>query len=69
MSLEPSENLRESGKQSCLSYNYRCFWVILPLPMAIPMRIEFPGAVYHITSRGNARQDIFLYDRDSANFS
>jgi hypothetical protein len=26
--------------------------------MAGPLRLEFPGAVYHVTSRGNARQDI-----------
>ena len=32
--------------------------------MARPLRIEFPGAVYHITSRGNTRSDIFLSDRD-----
>jgi REP element-mobilizing transposase RayT len=28
------------------------------------MRIEFPGAVYHITARGNERKKIFLNDRD-----
>lgn len=28
--------------------------------MARPLRLEYPGAVYHLTSRGNARQDIFL---------
>ncbi|MEN8199120.1 MAG: transposase [Thermodesulfobacteriota bacterium] len=32
--------------------------------MARPLRIEFPGAVYHVTARGNARQDIFLNDTD-----
>ena len=32
--------------------------------MARPLRIEFEGAVYHITSRGNARQAIFLDDSD-----
>jgi putative transposase len=32
--------------------------------MARPLRIEFPGAVYHITARGNARQDIFVDDED-----
>jgi len=32
--------------------------------MARPLRIEYEGAVYHITSRGNARQDIFLGDED-----
>jgi REP element-mobilizing transposase RayT len=32
--------------------------------MARPLRIEFPGALYHVTSRGNARQPIFLDDRD-----
>ena len=29
--------------------------------MARPLRVEYPGAVYHITSRGNARQDICCY--------
>ena len=32
--------------------------------MARPLRIEFPGAVYHITSRGNGRNDIFIDDND-----
>ncbi|MEW6687782.1 MAG: transposase [Pseudomonadota bacterium] len=32
--------------------------------MARPLRIEYPGAVYHITSRGNARGDIFRDDAD-----
>jgi len=36
--------------------------------MARPLRIEYPGAVYHITSRGNARQDIFLDDDDRGEF-
>jgi REP element-mobilizing transposase RayT len=32
--------------------------------MARQLRIEFPGAVYHVTSRGNARADIFEDDGD-----
>lgn len=36
--------------------------------MARPLRIEFPGAVYHVTSRGNARQDIVVDDRDRSQF-
>jgi REP element-mobilizing transposase RayT len=32
--------------------------------MARPLRLEFPGAVYHVTSRGNARQAIVTDDRD-----
>jgi hypothetical protein len=32
--------------------------------MARPLRIEFAGAVYHVTSRGNARQDIVRDDLD-----
>ncbi len=32
--------------------------------MARPLRIEYPGAVYHITGRGNARQNIFLCGAD-----
>jgi len=32
--------------------------------MARPLRIEYEGAVYHVTSRGNAGQDIFAVDAD-----
>jgi len=32
--------------------------------MARPLRIEFTGALYHITSRGDGREDIFLSDAD-----
>ena len=32
--------------------------------MARPLRLEFPGAIYHITSRRNALEDIFLDDKD-----
>lgn len=32
--------------------------------MARPLRIEFPGALYHITSRGDRREDIFVDDAD-----
>jgi len=28
--------------------------------MVRPLRLEYPGAVYHVTSRGNARNDIFI---------
>ncbi len=30
--------------------------------MAGPLRIEFLGALYHITSRGDGREDIYLDD-------
>ena len=36
--------------------------------MARPLRIEFEGALYHITSRGNAREKIFLDDEDRSVF-
>ena len=32
--------------------------------MARPLRLEFPGALYHVTSRGNARQKIYLDEED-----
>lgn len=32
--------------------------------MARPLRIEFPGATYHVTSRGNRREPIFVDDED-----
>jgi len=36
--------------------------------MARPLRIEFGGAIYHVMSRGNARQKIFHDDRDYTRF-
>jgi len=38
--------------------------IIETASMAGPLRIEFPGALYHITSRGGHRQAIYEYDRD-----
>ncbi|MEO1924597.1 MAG: transposase, partial [Gammaproteobacteria bacterium] len=32
--------------------------------MSRPLRLEFPGALYHITSRGNGRNIIYLQDDD-----
>ena len=32
--------------------------------MARPLRLEYPGALYHVTSRGNAKSDIYLDDGD-----
>ena len=32
--------------------------------MSRPLRIEFPGAVYHVTSRGDRRESIFEDDAD-----
>ena len=36
--------------------------------MTRPLRIEFKGVVYHITSGGNARQAIFLDEKDFVDF-
>lgn len=36
--------------------------------MARQLRVEFPGAVYHVTSRGNARKSIYLSDNDRHDF-
>jgi REP-associated tyrosine transposase len=36
--------------------------------MSRSLRIEFPGAVYHITSRGNARQKIYRDNDDREEF-
>ena len=33
--------------------------------MARPLRIEFVGGLYHVTSRGNARQDIYVVNEDT----
>lgn len=36
--------------------------------MARPLRIQYPNAVYHVTCRGNERQDIFKDDDDRKRF-
>ena len=36
--------------------------------MSRPLRIEFAGALYHVTSRGDGREDIFLDGGDSELF-
>ena len=36
--------------------------------MGRPLRVEYTGALYHITSRGNERKKIFLDDGDRKKF-
>lgn len=36
--------------------------------MARPLRIAYSGALYHVTSRGNERKDIFKSQRDREQF-
>jgi REP-associated tyrosine transposase len=36
--------------------------------MARSLRLEFEGAIYHVTARGNRREPIFADDRDRAHF-
>lgn len=36
--------------------------------MARPLRIQYPGAFYHVASRGNERKDIFKSRRDREKF-
>jgi putative transposase len=36
--------------------------------MARPLRIEYPGAVYHITSRGNEKKPVYKDEADRENF-
>lgn len=36
--------------------------------MARPLRIEYPGAYYHVTARGNEQKDIFKSQKDREKF-
>jgi REP-associated tyrosine transposase len=36
--------------------------------MARPLRLEFAGALYHVTSRGDGREDIYRADADRRGF-
>jgi putative transposase len=38
------------------------------MPMARQLRLEFPGAIYHVLNRGDRREDIFLDDEDRQRF-
>jgi len=42
--------------------------LVIAQAMARPLRIEYPGAHYHVTSRGNERKAIFRGDADRQNF-
>jgi REP element-mobilizing transposase RayT len=37
-------------------------------PVARPLRVEFSGALYHVTSRGNRQEVIYEADADRENF-
>lgn len=43
-------------------------WKVKIPEMARPLRIEFPGAIYHVTSRGNCKAEIYRSDRDRRSF-
>ena len=47
-------------KGSGLDINHLCYTAC----MTRPLRLEYPGAIHHITSRGNAQAAIFLDDED-----
>jgi REP element-mobilizing transposase RayT len=36
--------------------------------MARKLRVEFPGAIYHLLNRGDRREEIFRDDQDRARF-
>jgi REP element-mobilizing transposase RayT len=36
--------------------------------VARPLRIEFAGALYHVTSRGDGQEEIYLDDNDRENY-
>ena len=36
--------------------------------MSRPLRIEFPGALYHVMNRGNQKQDVFRKKADCETF-
>lgn len=36
--------------------------------MVRPLQIEFPGAYYHVTSKGNERKNIFKDNKDREQF-
>lgn len=55
-----SDGRMGSGRESGILIQY--------LHVTRPLRLEFPGAFYHVTSRGNARKKIFRNDKDRDQF-
>jgi REP element-mobilizing transposase RayT len=55
--LEEIESHLGSGLVPCIRIEYTS-------RMARPLRIEFAGALYHVTSRGDGREPIYLMDTD-----
>ena len=43
-------------------------WVGTLSPMPRTMRVEYPGAIYHVMDRGDRREDIFVDDVDRQDF-
>jgi len=58
-----SEVVRVNRARS-ISCNFSCY----PKIMTRPIRIEFSGALYHVTSRGDRRESIYEDDTDRACF-
>ena len=54
---------RRKRVKSCILLSY-----LIAFPHGPPLRIEYHGAVYHVTSRGNARKAIFRDDADRNDF-
>jgi putative transposase len=51
------------GQVLFFAYSFDSF-----LYMSRPLRIEYEGALYHVTSRGNAGRDIFVDEKDRGSF-
>ena len=43
-------------------------FAVLPGTMPRPLRIQFPGAIYHLMNRGDRREPIFHDDLDRHSF-
>ena len=65
--LRPKPN-RTIGKgvNSFVDSLHSC--VLVGVVMARPLRIQYPGAVYHVMNRGGSRQKIFLEKEDYETF-
>jgi len=55
----------QEARGQILYFDLQCFRLAC---MARPLRIEFEGALYHVTSRGDERRSIFLDDADREAF-
>ncbi|MEK7678463.1 MAG: hypothetical protein AAB676_21765 [Verrucomicrobiota bacterium] len=63
-----TSNLHQAGNQKKTIPIEEWGVVACDLSMTCKLRIEYPGAIYHVMNRGDHREDVFRDDEDWRRF-